>query len=245
MGFIGRLVLFVATAACLCAAPAWAQTNIGQTSDAHNEVSNETSGASSKINVGDPVFRNEAVRTGADSTAKFVFLDSTNLALGPTSRVVLDKFVYEGSSSGDAVAIKLTKGLFRFTTGVLDKKDYKITTTSAAIGVRGTILDIDVKANATEVTLIEGEAIVCALSGSPCVRLKNDGQTARVVRASGTTIATLVQTPVNFASLCAGGGGLCASSSYASVASGAPFGSGGRNDTPSPSGGGGASLCGR
>ena len=45
---------------------------------------------------GDSVYRNEVVRTGADSTAKLVFLDSTNLGVGPISRVTLDKFVYVG-----------------------------------------------------------------------------------------------------------------------------------------------------
>ena len=53
-------------------------------------------GAPGKLNTGDPVFRNEVVKTGQDPEAKLVFLDSTNLAVGPISRVVLDRFVYEG-----------------------------------------------------------------------------------------------------------------------------------------------------
>ena len=72
----------------------------------------------------------------------------------------------------------------------------------------------------------------------PCVRLKSEGQTARVLKKAGTTTASFVPTPVNFASLCAGGGALCASSSYASVATG-------QREALGPSGGGGATLCGR
>ena len=101
------------------------------------------------------------MRTGADSLAKLVFVNSTNLAVGPTSRVVLDRFVYEGDPGAEKVAVGLAKGLFRFTTGNLDKKAYTITTPTAAIGVRGTVLDIDVRRADTRVTLVEGRALVC------------------------------------------------------------------------------------
>ena len=59
------------------------------------------------------------------------------------------------------MAINLAKGVFRFTTGKFDKKAYMITTPTAAIGVRGTVLDIDVRSADNRVTLVEGRAIVC------------------------------------------------------------------------------------
>ena len=46
-------------------------------------------------------------RSGQDGfgfLAKLVFLDSTNLAVGPTSRVVLDRFVYEGDLGAQKVS---------------------------------------------------------------------------------------------------------------------------------------------
>src|SRR5271156_688877 len=128
--------------ACLSTPAFAAQQNIGATETAKNEVSRELAGAAAKLNPGDPVFRNEVVKTGQESTAKLVFLDSTNLAVGPISRVVLDRFVYEGSESTQTVAVKLSKGLFRFTTGSLDKNAYSVTTPAAAIGVGGTGLDL-------------------------------------------------------------------------------------------------------
>ena len=94
-----------------------------------------------------------------------MFLDSTNLAVGPTSRIVLDRFVYEGDPNAEKVAVGLAKGLFRFTTGNLDKKAYTITTPTAAIGVRGTVLDISVRSADTRVTLVEGLALVCPAQG--------------------------------------------------------------------------------
>ena len=137
------------------------ELDIGSAAVAHNDVTRDLGGAMAPLAVGDSVFRNELVRTGVDSTAKLVFLDSTNLGVGPTSSVKLDKFVYVGESNGQKMTVNLAKGVFRFTTGVLDKKAYEITTPTAAIGVRGTVLDIAVQGPDTRVTLVEGQALVC------------------------------------------------------------------------------------
>lgn len=241
----------------VCVALAWggaqAQQAIGSTATAQNQVTRELGGAAAPLSAGDSVFRNEVVRTGADSLAKLVFLDSTNLAVGPTSRVVLDRFVYEGDAGSEKVAVGLAKGVFRFTTGTLDKKAYTITTPTAAIGVRGTVLDIDVRAPDTRVTLVEGRALVCprrngvsfeqqarncgksfggeATGGAgrcDCAELDHAGQTATAKRSGGTTIASLSGAPVNFAALCAGDSSLCSGGSYGYSG-----------------GGGGGVLCGR
>ncbi len=77
----------MAFCAFAAAGAARAQQNIGSTALAHNQVSREIAGAEGPLSAGDSVFRDELVRTGAESTAKLIFLDSTNLAIGPTSRV--------------------------------------------------------------------------------------------------------------------------------------------------------------
>jgi hypothetical protein len=197
---------------------AHAQQNIGSTVLANNRVSRELSGATGPLNPGDPVYRDELVRTGEDSTAKLIFLDSTNLAIGPTSRVTLDQFVYAGEVNGQKMTVNLAKGIFRFTTGALDKRAYTISTSTASIGVRGTVLDIAVTAGRTGVTLREGSAIVCARGGG-CVELRQDGQTAQVKKVGGANQASFSSTPVDFASLCAGGS-LCSGSTYASASPG-------------------------
>jgi hypothetical protein len=132
-----RLLLIALAALAANVEGARAQQNIGSTEQTRNMVSRELSGAAAPLNSGDPVFRDELVRTGEDSTAKLIFLDSTNLAIGPTSRVTLDRFVYADEVNGQKMAVNLAKGVFRFTTGALDKKAYTISTPTAAIGVRG------------------------------------------------------------------------------------------------------------
>ena len=236
---------------CLFAAgvgEAGAQEHIGSTTLAHNDVTRDLGGAMGPLAPGDSVYRNEVVRTGADSTAKLVFLNSTNLGVGPISRVTLDKFVYVGESNGQKMTVNLAKGIFRFTTGALDKKAYTIATPNAAIGVRGTVLDIRVQGALTRVTLVEGQALVCprrpgitfeqqarncarAAGGRggarcECVDMTNVGQTAQVKKSGGASQASLTSTPVNFASLCAGNSSLCSGSSYASAEQSGGFASG-------------------
>jgi hypothetical protein len=216
-----RLLQHILIAGCALVAGvvgAEAQEHIGSTALARNDVTRESAGASAPLVTGDSVFRNETVRTGADSNARLVFLDSTNLGVGPTSSVKLDQFVYVGESNGQKMTVNLAKGVFRFTTGVLDKKAYEITTPTAAIGVRGTILDIAVQGPDTRVTLVEGQALVCprrpgvsfaqqernctkaagGVAGAhcDCVDLKNVGQTAQVKK---TGSASLTSNAVNYA----------------------------------------------
>jgi len=216
-----RLLQHILIAGCALAAGvvgAVAQEHIGSTALARNDVTRESAGASAPLVTGDSVFRNETVRTGADSNARLVFLDSTNLGVGPTSSVKLDQFVYVGESNGQKMTVNLAKGVFRFTTGVLDKKAYEITTPTAAIGVRGTVLDIAVQGPDTRVTLVEGQALVCprrpgvsfaqqernctkaagGIGGAhcDCVELKNVGQTAQVKK---TGSASLTSNAVNYA----------------------------------------------
>ena len=240
-----QLILIALCALASVASGARAQQNIGSTAAAHNDVSRELSGATGPLGVGDSVYRDEVVRTGADSTAKLVFLDSTNLGVGPVSRVTLDQFVYVGEVNGQKMTVNLVKGVFRFTTGALDKKAYTISTPTAAIGVRGTVLDIGVQSALTRVTLREGRALLCPRRpgitfeqqvrnctkangsfGGPhcdCIDLTHPGQTAQVKKSGN---ASLTSIPVDFASLCAGDSNLCSGSSYADAGQGGGFPSG-------------------
>ena len=151
--------------------------------------------------------------------------------------MTLDRFVYVGETNGQEMSVNLARGIFRFTTGALDKNAYRISTPTAVTGVRGTVLDIDVRSAQSRVTLVEGQAIVCPRKagitfeqqvrnctkptggfGGPrcdCVNLNNAGQTARVTKTAAGNQAGLSSTPVDFASLCAGDAALCTGSRYA------------------------------
>src|SRR5271163_4582102 len=150
--------------------PSWSQEKIGGAQTVVNNVDgNLPTGNQVPVVQGDNVFLNEAVRSGADSRAKLVLNDSTNLTVGPDSTVKLDDFVYSGPKAPGSIALNMTKGTLRFTTGDANKRAYTIWTPTAAIGVRGTSLRIKATPTQTQVINEEGMATVCIRKGDASV----------------------------------------------------------------------------
>jgi hypothetical protein len=137
----------------------------------------------------DPVHASEVVETGAESASRITFLDKTELATGPNSKVTLDQFVFAGDQSGQKLAIGFGKGVMRFVTGAMDSRAYEVKTQGTVIGFRGTSVlfvspegreairelfgDLDqaaieqiVRQAASEVVCIQGEMIVTE-AGNP------------------------------------------------------------------------------
>jgi len=226
--------VFLVFAFCLAAAVmgarahAQAPARIGEAAVIRNEVVNASS--SSQINVGDGVLRDETVRTGADSAARFVMADSTNLSLGANASLKIDRTVFNDEHSYRDIAIRLTTGAVRFVTGHSAKTAYKITTPLATIGVRGTILDILSQRGSSMVVLQEGAASVCTLSFQ-CVQLTQPGDTAIITSTNGkVAIQKTSNPPWTFAQTCAAAAGLCTVTDFADA---------GTPDDPN------AMLCGR
>ena len=69
-----------------------AQTRIGTA----NSVKPEASGSIADIlSAGSGVHANETIKTGSSGQAGLQFSDQSNLSVGPSSQVRLDKFVYD------------------------------------------------------------------------------------------------------------------------------------------------------
>jgi hypothetical protein len=202
-------------AAALAASPAEAQTRVGEAAVIQNQVVRVMGSATSPINVGDGVLRDEIVHTGLDSAARLVMIDSTNLSLGPNATIKLDRTVFNDAITYREIAIRLTTGAFRFVTGHSDKTAYRITTSLATIGVRGTILDILSQRGRSTVVLQVGASRVCTLSFQ-CIELTLPGDTAVITSTGGkVTIQKTNNPPWTFAANCAAAAGLCTVTQYA------------------------------
>ena len=185
--------------------------HIGNTPVARNDVQGTLATGIVTVHVGDDVFRDEGMHTGDNSEARVVFLDDTNVSLGPNSNLKLDKFVYSDQGA-QAIAINVTKGVFRFVTGKGDHNAYKVNTPFATIGVRGTKFDVKVNESSTLVHSIEGLVIVCELGGQRrCVELNHRNQQCRVTRGGMSTGSG--PSPFEAATGCSGG--LCDTSTFA------------------------------
>jgi hypothetical protein len=214
-----RHVVLCIFALCLtaeiAASPAHAQARVGEAAVIKNEVVRVVGSATRQINVGDGVLRDEIVRTGLDSAARLVMADSTNLSLGPSATIKLDRTVFNDEHTYRDIAIRLTTGAFRFVTGHSEKTAYKITTSLASIGVRGTTLDILSQRGQTTVVLQDGMSRVCA-TGGQCIDLTQPGDTAIITSAGGkVTIQKTNNPPWTFAAACAAAAGLCTVTDYA------------------------------
>ena len=111
--------------------------------------------------------QDEVIVTGGGASAEVELLDKTKLAVGPDARIVLDKFVYDASGSRGSISVNVSKGAFRFLTGIAAKDSYEIKTSTASLGVRGTIFDVYVGALGETAVLLHGGAVhVCNVGGA-------------------------------------------------------------------------------
>src|SRR6516164_11582690 len=112
----------------------FAETRIGVAASTKPSADGFVGAGSQSLSAGSEVFVNETVRTGNLGQADLVFLDQTNLTVGPTSEVLLDKFVYDQTGSKGNVVFQATRGAFRFVTGTQDHRAYAINTPYGSLG---------------------------------------------------------------------------------------------------------------
>jgi hypothetical protein len=121
-----------------------AQTRIGTANSVQPEASGSIAGT---LSAGSGVHANETVRTGSSGQAGLQFNDQSNLSVGPSSQVRLDKFVYDPNQGTGSTVIEAARGTFRFSTGAQNKitqllpvllgSDVKIKTPYGTMGIRG------------------------------------------------------------------------------------------------------------
>ncbi len=160
--------------------PAAPTQPIGSALTVVNLVTAEIDRDTRTLSAGDKVHQDENIDVSADASSELRLDDETKLALGPGSKLKLDKFVYDPKKNSGSIVLNLVKGTFRFMTGVAKKPTYVIRTPAAAITVRGTIFDLFVQENG-EVwgLLIEGAFQACNDRGK-CRLIDEPGKLIRV-----------------------------------------------------------------
>jgi outer membrane immunogenic protein len=166
-GYISTILLSV-----LSASTALAQTNIGSAIEIERNVSGSFAGRTRLLSRGDGVVANENIKTDNASAAQLEFLDQTRLTIGPTSSVVLDRFIYNPDRVPQSGTLQVSSGAARWVGGAAPADAYRVQTPHAVINVRGTVFDLVVEARRTIVTLRQGMLIVClARQRQRCVTL--------------------------------------------------------------------------
>ena len=174
----------------LAAAPAAAEpSTIGNARVVVKTVTGVADKTERTLQLQDDIYHNEIIETEEESATTLVFLDDTLVTLGPNSELILDKFVYDPDGGKSAFVITATAGAFRFASGKLSSKAYKINTPAATLGVRGTIFEMvvtrqDNTGNSgrviVDLTVIDGAILVQACDGLG-TQLLRPGPTTRIV----------------------------------------------------------------
>jgi hypothetical protein len=117
---------------------AWAAGNVDT---ARGEVSVlSRDGAPRGVAKGDRVSEGETILTGPDGEVLLTTDDSGVLAIRPRSRLTIEAYKVNGNDK-DSVVLNLLRGGLRSVTGWIGKtapKNYRITTNTATVGIRGT-----------------------------------------------------------------------------------------------------------
>jgi hypothetical protein len=94
------------------------------------------------IQKGEVVNEGDTLTSAADASAQIRMQDGGLIAVRPDTRMKFDQFRFSGKEDGEERSFfSLFKGGFRAVTGLIgriNKQNYKITTPSATIGIRGT-----------------------------------------------------------------------------------------------------------
>ena len=98
------------------------------------------------VGAGTQVYLNEHLVTEPGSHLVITLADDTVFTLGGDSDLTLDEFVYDPGASAGKITARLTKGVFRWVTGKVQRNltNEKVIVPSGAGGIRGTDFDIKV-----------------------------------------------------------------------------------------------------
>jgi hypothetical protein len=119
-----------------------AEPRIGVTASTRPNAEGVLGANSQALSPGSELYANETVRTGNRGQADLVLLDNTNVTVGPTSEVLLDKFVYDRTGSSGSVVLQATRGTLRFLTGSQDYRAYQVNTPYGSLGASESLAKI-------------------------------------------------------------------------------------------------------
>ncbi len=154
-------------------------------------------GKTEALSKGKPLQSGEAILTGNAGRAQVRFSDGGLVSLQPNTEFKIANYVDEADPKQDRFLVDLLRGSMRAITGLIGKRNrdnYKVTTTTATIGIRGSAFSVGYNPDGSLGITTELDGIeVCNAGG--CVGL-TAGESVRVVSSSEAPIRTNERAPV-------------------------------------------------
>src|SRR5262249_37877025 len=164
--------------------PSSAEPRIGVAASTRPNAETVSNGNSQSLSAGSEIYTNQTVRTGNFGAADLVFIDSTNLGVGPSSEVRFEKFVHDPTGAGGSVGLDATRRAFRLETSKQAKNAY-VTTPDGTLRAHSTV-EVIVNPNkrvsekecVTKIRLVEGDATYDVAKSGKRARLTQPNQVA-------------------------------------------------------------------
>ena len=157
----------------------------------------QADGRVSALSKGGDIDSGHAIVTGGNGRAQVKFTDGGLISLQPNTEFKISNYVDQNDPKQDRFLVDLLRGSMRAITGLIGKRNrdnYKLTTTTATIGIRGSGFKVGYNADGTVGITAELDKIeVCNQSG--CTGLVA-GESVRVISSTTPPLRTSEQAKV-------------------------------------------------
>lgn len=146
---------------------------------------NVPTGGRSQTKVDDPIYLNDVIETGPDSSVGLIFGDGTSFIASSNARMEINEFIYDPKGSSNSTLFNLTKGTFTFLAGKAAKSgNMKVETPVGTMGIRGTAPHVEIMDDSTVkfTTLIEENKNVEAKFAPPVRKPAGDRDWIRILK---------------------------------------------------------------
>jgi hypothetical protein len=136
-----KFVLAAALFTLASAQVAAASEPIGYVKTMSGSASVLREGSERGLAVGAPLYEDDTLKTGKESSLGVTMKDGTTLSAGPETQILLDKYAYAPQAHQLGFVARVSQGTLDFVSGMLGKlapESVAIETPTGVIGMRGT-----------------------------------------------------------------------------------------------------------
>lgn len=140
------IALLVGPGGALAATPA--NPEVGEAELVVSAVRGHLGEITRELAIKDDVYSEEVIETDDDAATRIVFLDGSELSMGPSSRMVLDRYVYDPNAGTGEMVMQMVTGVFEFASGEIPSANYDLGTPFGNLAIRGTRCILSIVAGA-------------------------------------------------------------------------------------------------
>lgn len=139
---------------------------VGQAVGVSQNAFLDRNGNKGYLEQGGEVILGDVITTGATGQVQILFQDGTKIAISQNSSLVIERILFNSSSTASEFTVNAVGGAFRFLSGKSDASVYSVRTPQATMGIRGTEFDFATSSQgAVRVATFSGEVELCNQNG--------------------------------------------------------------------------------